>query len=229
MTTDGEKTLKPKPQKPANEVSLAFLAFTRGVPKSNQIRLSDCALEYVDDEYRPVKPPSGLITGVFGLASKQQALVAAARWSKEREYSPAGNNRVLLVDVNYKIENYSLTRSQLTADLVDQTGWVHMERLSSKHRKDLTVMWLQWIRRDYNDDYARILADDEIPLLELARRHPKYVHRMMEESPAIRAVIHPVRPAIAPDMVLLGATVRYNPAYFGEAHVRFTADVSVVI
>ncbi len=214
--------------KPANEVSLAFLAYTRGIPQSRQVLLRDCSLKFVDDDFKPVEPAPGLITGVFGLASKQQALVAAARWSREREHSASGNNRVLLVDVNYKIENYSLTRSQLTEDIVRQSGWVHMERLSSKYRKDLLEQWLQWIRRDYNDDYARNLEFGEVSLLELARRHPKYVFRMME-NPSIRAVIHPVRPAIAKDVVLLAATVRYQPEYFGDALVRFTTDVSVVV
>lgn len=215
--------------KPANEVSLSFLVFTRGIPQSRQIRLSECGLEFVDDDFKPVGKAKGLISGVFGLASKQQALVVAARWSREREYSASGENRVLLADVNYKIENYNLTRNQITAEILEQTGWLHMERTASKFRKDLTEQWLKWIRRDYTADYARILADDEVSLLELAQRHPKYVYRMMKENPGIRAIIHPVRPAIAPDVVLLAATVRYEPAYFGQAHVRFTTDVCVVI
>lgn len=220
------KNEKPK-QKPANEVLLAFLVHTRGVPKSNQVKLSDCTLEYVDDESRPVKQGKGLITGVFGLSSKQQALVAAARWSREREYATSGSNRVLMADVNYKIDNYDLTRNQLTAEIVEQTGWMHMERIASKYRKVLTEQWIAWIRRDFNNDYARSL--DEVPLLELARRHPKYIARMMKESPHLRAIIHPVRPAIAPDVILLAATVRYEPQFFGEAHVRFTNNISVAI
>ncbi|HWS26704.1 MAG TPA: hypothetical protein VN259_09070 [Xanthomonadales bacterium] len=215
--------------KPANEVSLSFLVFTRGIPTSREIRLRDCGLEFLDENNHPVKPASGLISGVFGLASKQTALVVAAQWSKEREYSASGDNRVLLVDVNYKIDNYSLTRSQINSEILEKTGWLHMERIASKFRQEITEKWLRWIRRDYTDDYARILEQDEVSLLSLAQRHPKYVLRMMKEDPSIRAIVHPVRPAISPDVVLLAATVRYEPAYFGKALVRFTADVSVTI
>lgn len=214
-------------QKPANEVSLSFLAQARGLPK--KIELSDCNLSFYGESGKAVKPVPGLITGVFGLSSKQQALVAAARWSKEREYSPTGSNRVLMVDVNYKIENYSLTRNQLTEDLVAQTGWLHMERIASKYRKEIVAKWIEWIRQDFNDTYASSLVASDTSLLELARMHPRYVFRTMEENPGIRAIIHPVNPVIATDSVLLAATVRYNPEFFGVAHVRFTTGISVVI
>jgi hypothetical protein len=51
----------------------------------------------------------------------------------------------------------------------------------------------------------------------------------MAENPHIRAIVHPVNPVISPDSLLLAATVRYEPEFFGVAQVRFTSGVSVVI
>ena len=220
---------KVRKKKPANEVGLTFAVYSRGLPASGVINLREHSLHYCDDEFRPVEQTPGLINGVFGIASKQQVLVAASAWAKKNEFAASGANRVLLVDVNYKIEDYKKTRDQLTASIVAETGWVHFERLATTYREEVKETWLGWMRRDYNDQYIASLARSEVSLLEIARRHPKYISRMMQEDPNIRAIVHPVRPLLSPDMVILTATVRYKPEYFGEANVRFLPNIKVVI
>lgn len=217
----------PRKQKPRDEVSLTFLVYTRGLPTS--VALREHSLQFTDDEFKPVAQTPGLINGVFGLFSKQQALVAASKWGRDHENSRSGSDRVLLLDVNYKIENYHLTREQIRPEILEKTGWLHFERLASTYREEIREQWLKWIARDFNDAYVTALRGQEIALTDLARRHPKYVARMMTEDQTIRAVVHPVRPLISPDSIILTATVRDDPKYFAEAHVRFLPLISVVV
>lgn len=203
-----------------NMVSLAFLVYAKGVPE--KVELKDHSLQFVDSG----SFSSGLITGVYGSHSKQMALVCAANWSRQRSGS-SGLNRILMLDANYRVDNYDLTRTQVRADTLEKTGWLHLDRVAASFRDEIKEQWLAWIASSSAPGVAARMSD--MSLIDIAQKMPRCVARMLDENPDIRGIVHPVSPTIDPSVVLWVATVRYESDRFEGATVRFLPQVEVVL
>jgi hypothetical protein len=132
-----------------------------------------------------------------------------------------------MVDVNYRIDNYALTREQARPDLLAQTGWLHMDRIASSFRDEIRESWVDQIVRDQGTSVAGGLAN--MSLVDIAARYPKYVALMMKKDKSLRGVVHPVHPTIDSGVTLWVATVRYDKERFEHATVRYLPQVNVII
>lgn len=132
-----------------------------------------------------------------------------------------------MLDANYKVDNYDLTRSQVRRETLEQTGWLHLDRVSTSFREELKEQWLTWIRADAPHGVANRLR--ELSLADIAQQYPRYVDHMFKERPEIRGIVHPVNPVIDPSVVLWVATVRYDADRFEGATVRFLPQIEVAL
>ena len=203
--------------------ALSFLIHTKDIPK--EITLNDHSLSFIGSQ-ESLFDAENIITGVYGAYSKQVALVMASRWSSDR-VGKEGLNRILMLDVNYKIDNYSLTREQTRKDILEQTGWLHMDRMATSLRKEVKAQWLDWIDQESPIGVAQRLEDES--LNDIAVKYPKYVRRMMAENPSIRGIVHPVNPVLEPTACIWAASVRYEAERFHGANVRFLRQVEVIL
>lgn len=204
-----------------NMVSLAFLVYAKDIPE--KVRLKEHSLQFVGSDDNSA---SGLITGVYGAHSKQMALVCAANWSRERA-SSAGMNRILMLDANYKVDHYDLTRTQVRPDTLEKTGWLHLDRVATSFREEIKEQWLDWIQADTAPGVMARVRD--MSLADIAQQYPRYVAHMLKERPDIRGIVHPVNPVIDPSVALWAATVRYAADRFEGAAVRFLPQVEVIL
>jgi hypothetical protein len=205
--------------KARNMVGLSYLVLTRGIP--DEVRLKDHSLDFIGGD-----SSGDFVTGVNGTHSKQMALVAGARWTREHEGRP-GNNRILILDVNYLVDNYSLTREQTRPDSLKKTGWLHLDRVAADFREEIKEEWLQWIRKDFSVEAAEIAQNDSLP--DIALKYPKYIKKMMRANADIRGVVHPVYPTIDPSICLWVATTRYEKERFDAPVMRYLPQVTVKI
>lgn len=204
-----------------NMVSLSFLVYTRDIP--SRVVLRDHSLQFEGCE----SDPGDLITGVYGTPSKQMALVCAATWSRERGSSSSGSNRILMLDTNYRVDNYDLTRAQAREEIVEKTGWLHLDRIASSYREEIKAQWLGWLAADA--PHGVVARVQDLSLADIAQRYPQYVRKMMLQDPGLRGIVHPVNPQIDPTVVLWAATVRYESDRFEGPVVRFLPQVDVVV
>lgn len=203
-------------------VSLSFLAQLQGgIP--SQVVLKEHSLAFMGVD----APIPGVITGVYGMHSKQAALVAAANWSRQRASAKGVRAQIMMIDVNYLVDNYALTREQTRADTLAETGWLHLERVASSFRAELKSTLISWIKKDYGASVATNL--DSMALADIFQRYPSYVGVLMKKEKSIRGVVHPVNPKIDPSITLWAASVKYEKARFDAATVRYLPDIQVVI
>lgn len=203
-------------------ISMSLLVMTRDMPES--VKLKDSSLDY---EGRVTDSSSRLITGAYGSHSKQMALVAASEWNQKHQGAKSGPNRILIMDMNYRVDNFKLTREQGRPDLIAQTGWMHMDRLQVEYRDEIKHDWLRWISKDKGVQTAISLED--VQLVDIAFRYPQYVTKMMKDHSEIVVVVHPVRLTIAPETKLWAATVRYDRERIDTPLIRFMPDIQVVV
>lgn len=201
-------------------ISLSFLVLASEFPK--KVKLKENSLAYV----RADENPSDLITGVYGSNSKQAALVMASRWSRLNEDSE-GVNRALLLDVDYLIDNYVLTRDQTVEETLILTGWLHFDRIASSYRDELKGIWLDWISKDMSPAAAEMYQ--KVTFNELALKHPEYIKKMFKKFPFINGIVHPVVSTLDPKQILWAATIRYDKSRLSNASMRFLPQVSVDI
>jgi hypothetical protein len=204
-----------------NMVSLAFLVYAKDIP--GKVNLREHSLQFLGSEKMS---SDGLITGVYGAHSKQMALVCSANWSRERAAS-SGRNRILMLDANYRVDNYDLTRTQVRPDTLQKTGWLHLDRVATSFREEIKAQWLAWVHADSAPGVAARLAD--MSLADIAQQYPHYVLKMLQERPDIRGIVHPVNPVIDPSVALWAATVRYEADRFENASVRFLPHIQVAL
>ncbi len=202
--------------KKRDQVVLSFLAPAKGIP--DRLKLKECSLKYQGEA-----PSRGLLTGIYGPTSKQTALVSASKWARENS---AQVSRVVMIDVNYRVDEFHRSREQAREDTIEANGWLHLDRISASYRDELVKLWVKWIA---SSSGASKLSLQNKDYLELAREHPSCITRMFEEIPALRCVVHPVVPLIDETVVLWAATFRYEPDRLTDAEARFLPDVKVIV
>ena len=137
--------MNPPKVKQPDLISLTFVAIVEGMP--SHIKLKDHSLEFPESEHLR----GTLLTGVYGAYSKQVALVMAADWNKQNENKRSNRTRALLVDARYRIDNFmDSTRQLATREILEKTGWLHMDRLSAELREEIKEEWLSWIAEDFD-------------------------------------------------------------------------------
>jgi len=202
--------------------ALSLLVYTRGIPDS--VRIRDHSLDFVGREESDFGP---FLTGVYGTHSKQMALVCAAAWARDRA-SSSGLNRILMLDVNYRVDEYERTRIQATPEILKLTGWLHMDRIASEFREQIRAGWVEWIRSDVL--HAAFERVKDYSLGDLAQKYPQYVARMLRENRDIRGIVHPVHPKLDTTVTLWVASVRVDePDRFDKPALRYLPDVPVTL
>jgi hypothetical protein len=203
---------------PTELIKLTFLVLARDFPE--RLILKDHSLEYAD-----AVTTGNLVTGVYGAHSKQMALVVASQWTAANRDRKTGPNQVLYVDTSYRADLLLDSPNQMQAGV---SGWVHFDRMSADLRDNLKHLWLSWVQADHGTARAARMADSS--LSDIALEYPAYVRKMMAlRSPRLTAVIHPVRPRLAPSTTLWAATVRYDKDRFVKPIVRFLPQVAVEV
>jgi hypothetical protein len=154
------------------------------------------------------------------------ALLMASKWTKANAGN-TGLNKVLMVDTNYQVDNYTLTRELARRDTIVNTGWLNMDRMSKALREEFKEIWLDWIDQESPFGVAQRLESESF--LDIAVKYPKYVRRMMDEDPSFKGIVHPVNPTLNPSACIWAASVRFEPDRFHGAEARFLSDVQVIV
>lgn len=209
-----------------SSVNLLFLYEARG-EMPTEVDLSECSIQYFDEKRNPE-----LITGVYGTKSKQLALESMAKWNANHLLTPEqrakGNkpSRLLMVDAHYSMASLEAQRQRASADVVESTGWLNLERVTPEMREELKQVWLTAIARSQGAAKARALEDEQ--LLKLVTDYPQYVSNLFRDNKKLVGVNHPIRPRFDPHVTLWVATVRLIPKRFLEVSTRyFDAKVHV--
>jgi hypothetical protein len=203
-------------------VGISLLVYSQGVPE--RVVLKDQTLQY---EGMPSLKSGQFITGVYGAQSTQTAVVAASRWAQDLIDRTGQAHRVLMLDINYKVDNFSLTREQTRRELMEATGWLHLDRLASSFREEMKEKCVAWLHTKSARGVAARAA--ELSLQEIVLKYPKLVGMLFEEEPSVKGIVHPVRPLLDTSITLWAATIRYEPARIFNPVLRYLPGVTIVV
>lgn len=210
---DGSVGRSPRPK---NAIQVTTIGHFVGHPVSTQ--LSETSVRFIDDEPRP-----GFLTGMYGSSSRSLAGTIMSRFNTENRTK---DRYVFPVDFSFLVRDLSAARLQLTKELVEQTGYMHLDRLKANYRNDLTLRWRQLVKNKKPKDYEQIA---DAGLTEIALLHPWIIHELFLQQEDLLAVIHPIRPVALNGISAWGATLRYSSERIVRPEVRFMPYVKVVV
>lgn len=196
--------------KSSTTLLLFYIAQVAGKPAGAEIpaevKLTDCSIEYINQRKTP-----GLLVGIFGTTSKQDALQAHAVFNDSEMQRRGGpREHILRVDLKYNIESLEATRQRVTAESRAESGWLDLERVSPDMREQLRQRWLKWIAA--SEGAQKAARHQGSTLLELAFDFPQVVPILFKEDPSLLVVLHRVRLAFDPKCEVTVGTVRLEPA-----------------
>ncbi len=206
-----------------NKLSLSTLVPVGSVPDKVNF------IEHSFDYQGVVPEPGKLFVALHGGQSKHTALVAAAAWARDMQgkTKPGQPDRMMVLDFGYHIDNLKSTRANSSAALLEETGLISFDRITSEYREELRDQWLQWISHDFSAQRAENMSVKS--LRELAVLFPQYINKMFHENRKIHVILHPVAPMIDPRSEIWVATVRYVKNRIRQPEMRFSPEIKVVL
>ncbi len=206
-----------------NELSLSTLVPVGAVPDKVNF------IEHSFDYQGVVPEPGKLFVALHGGQSKHTALVAASAWARDKQgkTKPGQPDRMMVMDFGYHIENLKSTRANSSVALLEETGLISFDRITSDYREELREQWLEWISQDFSAQRAENMSVKS--LRELAVLFPQYINKMFHENRKIHVILHPVAPMIDPRSEIWVATVRYVKNRICQPEMRFAPEIKVVL
>jgi hypothetical protein len=201
-------------------VGISMLVYSQGIPE--RVVLKEHSLKY---EGMPSFKPGQFITGVYGAQSTQTAVVTASRWAQDLIERTGKAHRVLMLDINYKVDNFSMIREQTRREHMEATGWLHLDRLASAFREEVKEQCVAWLHKNAARGVAARAA--ELTLQEIVLKYPKLVAMLFEEEKSVKAIVHPVRPVLDTSITLWAATIRYEPSRIHNPVLRYLPGVKI--
>ncbi len=216
--------MKPTGQskRPKDWLPFVNFAMLKGVP--GQVRLREHLFPY-----EGVQPDERFIWGVYGTTSINAAIFSASHFAQEQNsLNPSGQEiRSLQITTWFRIDDFKEVPSQLTPKDVSDRGYLHLGRVSSAYREDLRKRWIAWIALEEGVDAASL---ESWHLEELAERCPQFVRKLLEDSPSLHAVIHPVQQIYQKSRIPLWMlTARYDRSRLMASEARFAPMVKVEV
>jgi len=160
--------------------------------------------------------------GLYGTTSINHGLFLADA------YASRSKKQMLTVQLWYRVDNFDRVRAQISEDIAEESGFLHLDRLKTDYREQIRQFVLEQLRKDVSS--AQFSAYASKSLDEIIVRHPKYARAILEANRKINIVVHPVRQLYdeADTKPLYIATVRAIKARIMAAEVRYLEHIKVI-
>lgn len=215
--TDVKKDIKRRNKDWVQVTFFVFLDDADKVPST--INLRQHSLEYLG-----AKTSRKHLTGVYGTNSRDTALFLASSWAD------ANGKSLLMIDAWTLLPNFHVTRSQITREIINESHWMHSERLNMVFKEELYQKALKWALRNHGEVAHREAIHMSMPNFLL--KYPEFAMKILDDEAELHMIVHPVHASFdltdekAP---FWAATVHLDRANIVAASVRHMPEVEVSV
>lgn len=156
--------------------------------------------------------------GLYGTTSINQGLFLADAYATKHKKRP------LTVQAWYRIDHFDQVRSQLSREIAELSGFLHLDRLKTDFREEVRQFILNCMHQEMSA--AQLTRSKDLPLDQLIAKHPRYVRSILEANRKINVVVHPVYQTYdkSNTRTLHVVTVRAIKSRVMAAEVRYLED-----
>ena len=161
--------------------------------------------------------------GLYGTSSMNHALFLAD------SYASRHKKQMLTVQLWYHVDNFDRVKSKITAEIADEAGFIHLDRLQSTFRDELRELVLANLKRKFSG--AQYVTLSNMSLDEIMIRHPECVKVIFNAHEKVNVVVHPVRQLYDENdkKPVFVATVLNIKERLVAAEVRYLEAIKVVL
>lgn len=196
-------------------VLLTQFLFLDAAPKSVNLRQN--SLDYVG-----AVNSRKHVTGVYGTNSRDSALFLASEWADAHKKS------LLLLDTWIHLPNFQQTRLQITREILQESRWMHTDRLGTELKDEVHAKLLKWVLKSKSKEEGTDAVNMTVSSLLL--KYPELVSKLLDDDQDIGVLIHPVHATFdeSEDKVpFWAATVHLDRIKITAAEVRHMPDIKV--
>lgn len=209
--------------KPTNQLvrPKAWIPFTNfaivdKIPDSLMLR--ENLFPYEGEDSNP-----SFIHGIYGTLSSNQGLFLVDQFARRHDKMP------LTIQGWYRVDNFDRVRSQIDAEIANESGFLHLDRLKSSFREELREMILEYAAKEVSG-WKRNLYEDR-SLNEIILMYPKLINAIFSSNKKINMIVHPVRQMYDPNdrRSLMISTMRSIKSRIMSVQVRYLEDKIKVV
>ena len=203
-------------------VKLRNYIFCEFVP-SGRIDIKDYQIDYVGSTRKP-DVHNFHFTGVYGTRSiETSAILATSFASRDRKYAHP-------LEIWVDVPGLTDSRKQMTRSSIEQSGWLHIERMARPLQNEIKDQLLYWLEFDH--DLIVVNALSGLKVSELLLLYPALAPRLLDEVDDLGMLVHPVKTKfdLGSDVqkVIWVATVRTDKFSIAAAEMRFGPSECVI-
>lgn len=167
------------------------------------------------------------MTGIYGSKSRDAALFAAAKWTRENK------TRFFILDLWAHIPDAHLLTSQANRELMEKSHWFHSGRIGSKLKAELKARACEHLAKTNESEVVAKAHEETLPWI--FRNHPDCLSDTFAKEKDLQMVCHTVKPAFQSCEIdqeptpIWCATIRLDRIELMRAEMRYLPDVQVVM
>lgn len=196
-------------------ILLTQFLFVDAAPKSVNLRQN--SLDYVG-----AANSRKHVTGVYGTNSRDSALFLASSWAD------AHKKTLLLLDTWIHLPNFQQTRLQITREIVQESRWMHTDRLGMELKDEVRAKLLKWIAKSKSKDAS--LEATNMTVSSMILKYPELATKLLDDDQDIGVLIHPVHANFDGSdekVPFWAATVHLDRIKIAAAEIRHMPDIKV--
>lgn len=185
------------------------------VPKG-PIDVIKSSISYLD---QPKMTGRKHFSGVYGTNSGDAGAFLASNWAARN------GKQVYFLDVWAEIPNFHTSRAQMTRQILRESHWLHVDRMSVDFRDEVKELMMGWIRRKHGQSENV----QDLTISQLLLRHPWLAIKLLDEDDDIGMIVHPVHTLFdhgnEKQLSIWAATIRTDRLPVQSAEIRFRPDI----
>lgn len=199
-------------------VLLTMYVFTNEIPRT--LKYKSHSLDCVG-----LSPSRKHLTGVYGTNARDASLHLASVYAEQQSIQ-----HMLLLDVWVHLPNFHATRSQITREIVQDTHWMHSDRLATTMKNEVQQKALVWVLQKFGP--AAHAEASSLSVSALLLKYPEFAMKLLDDDKDLSMLVHPVNLKFDPypdKSPIWVATVRLDRAQIVAAEVRHLPAIQVPV
>jgi hypothetical protein len=165
------------------------------------------------------------LTGIYGTNSGDAGGFLATNWARRNDM------RTFFLDIWAEIPNFHSSRAQMTRDILAESHWLHLDRMSVSLRDEIKAKMLGWIKRKEGE--RKFIEAEDMSCQQIALRYPEFAVKLLDEDLDIGMIVHPVYTKFDLEserqLSLWAATVHTERIAIKGAELRHMGDVQCIL
>jgi hypothetical protein len=164
-------------------------------------------------------------TGIYGTNSGDAGGFLASNWASRND------KQVYFLDVWAEIPNFHSSRAQMTRQILQESHWLHLDRMSVDLRDEIKDSLLGWVKRKFGPEERQAIEKHTVQQILL--KYPEFAVKLLDDDSDLGMIVHPIYTSFdkgeGRQLSLWAATIRTDRISIKGAEIRYLPEIECII